>query len=63
MDFIKDLEDTAHILTFDTQVYKQNDVVKDAAIFGMADPRLKEKVESVRQAHSVHPGFNPPEEN
>jgi hypothetical protein len=43
MDFIKDLEDKAHILAFDTQAYKQNDAVKDAAIFGMADPRLKEK--------------------
>lgn len=43
MDFIKDLEDKAHILNFNSKPYKQDDAVKDAAIFGMADPKLKEK--------------------
>lgn len=43
MNFIKDLEDKAHTLDFDTQPYKQDDAVKDAAIFGMADIHLKEK--------------------
>ena len=43
MDFVKDLEDKAHILNFDTVPYKQNDAVKDAAIFGMADLKLKEQ--------------------
>ena len=29
MEFIKDLEDKAHILNFDVQPYKQNEAVKD----------------------------------
>ena len=43
MNFIKDLEDKAHILNFNTAPYKQDDAVKDAAIFGMCDRKLKEK--------------------
>ena len=43
MNFIKDLEDKAHVLNFNTVPYKQDDAVKDAAIFGMADRKLKEK--------------------
>ena len=43
MDFIKDLENKAHILNFDSQPYKHKDIVKDAAIFGMTDKRLREK--------------------
>ena len=42
-DFIKDLEDKAHILDFDTTPYRHEDAVKDAAIFGMNDARLREK--------------------
>ena len=43
MDFIKVLEDKAHILGFATTPYTESDAVKDAAIFGMADERLQEK--------------------
>ena len=43
MDFIKDLEDKAHILDFNSNPYQENDAVKDAAIFGMADGKLREK--------------------
>ena len=43
MDFIKVLEDKAHILNFETTPYTQDDAVKDAAIFGMTDGRLQEK--------------------
>ena len=43
MDFIKDLEGKAHILDLDHQPYRQDAMVKDAAIFGMTDIRLKEK--------------------
>ena len=43
MEFIKDLEDKAYLLDFVNHPYKQVDAVKDAAIFGMADTRLKEK--------------------
>ena len=32
MNFIKDLEDKAHVLNFNTVPYKQDDAVKDAAI-------------------------------
>ena len=43
MDFIHDLEKKAKILGFDKQPYTQQDAVKDAAIFGMTDARLREK--------------------
>ena len=43
MEFIKDLEDKAYLLDFDNKPYRQEDAVKDAAIFGMSDSRLKEK--------------------
>ena len=43
MNFKKDLEDKTHVLDFNQQPYKHNDVVKDAAIFAMTDLRLKEK--------------------
>ena len=43
MDFIKDLENKAHILSFDTIPYKHAEAVKDAAIFGMTDTALREK--------------------
>ena len=43
MEFIKDLEDKAYLLDFDNKPYRQEDAVKDAAIFGMSDTRLKEK--------------------
>lgn len=43
MEFVKELEDKAYLLDFDNQPYKQSDAVKDAAIFGMSDARLKEK--------------------
>lgn len=38
-----DLEKKAKILGFDKQPYTQQDAVKDAAIFGMTDARLREK--------------------
>ena len=43
MEFIAELEQKAYILGFDRQPYTQKDAVKDAAIFGMTDMRLKEK--------------------
>ena len=43
MDFIKDLENKAHILSFDTIPYKHAEAVKDAAIFGMTDTALRRK--------------------
>ena len=43
MDFIKDLENKAHILSFDTIPYKNAEAVKDAAIFGMTDTALRRK--------------------
>ena len=43
MEFVKELEDKAYLLDFDNQPYKRSDVVKDAAIFGMSDTKLKEK--------------------
>ena len=43
MNFIKDLEDKAHVLNFNTVPYKQDTAVKDAAISGMSDRKLKEK--------------------
>ena len=43
MDFIHDLEKKAKILGFDKQPYTAADAVKDAAIFGMTDARLREK--------------------
>ena len=43
MDYIKALEDKAHILHFSAVPYAENDAVKDAAIFGMVDEKLQEK--------------------
>ena len=43
MDFIRVLEDKAHILDFAAIPYTENDAVKDAAIFGMSDEKLQEK--------------------
>ena len=43
MQFLKELEDKAYLLDFDNHPYKQSDAIKDAAIFGMTDNRLKEK--------------------
>ena len=43
MEFIKELEDKAYLLDFDNKPYLHEDAVKDAAIFGMSDSRLKEK--------------------
>ena len=43
MDYIKDLESKAHILSFDTIPYKHAEAVKDVAIFGMTDTALWEK--------------------
>ena len=42
MDFIRDLENKAHILLFVTTRYKQAEAVKDAAVFGMRDTALWE---------------------
>ena len=42
-DFIKDIEEKARILDFNITPYRQDDAIKDAAIFGMADTRLREK--------------------
>ena len=43
MDFIHELEKKAKILGLDKQPYTIQDVIKDAAIFGMADGKLREK--------------------
>ncbi len=43
MEFIKDLEEKARILDFDTRPYRNADAVRDAAIFGTSDSGLKEK--------------------
>ena len=43
MEFIKDLKDKAYLLDFDKKPYRQEDAVKDAAIFGMTNTHLKEK--------------------
>ena len=43
MDFIHELEKKAKILDFEKQPYTSEEVVKDAAIFGMTDQRLREK--------------------
>ena len=43
MNFIKDLENKAHILPFDTIPYKHAEAVKDAATLGMTDTALREK--------------------
>ena len=43
MDYVKVLEDKAHILDFNNTRYTHNDAVKHAAIFGMTDDRLQEK--------------------
>ena len=43
MDFIHELEKKAKILDMEKKPYTTQDVVKDAAIFGMTDPRLREK--------------------
>ena len=40
MDFIRVLEDKAHVLDFAAIPYTENDAVKDAAIFGMSDEKL-----------------------
>ena len=45
MKFIKDLEDKAYHLDFGNKSYRQECAVKDAAIFGMSDTRLKEKAD------------------
>ena len=43
MEFIKELEDKAYLLDFDNKPYKRSEAVKDAAVFGMSDTKLKEK--------------------
>lgn len=43
MDFIHELEKKVKILDFERQPYTDKDAVKDAAIFGMSDQRLREK--------------------
>ncbi len=43
MNYIKLLDDKAHILDFNNRPYLHEDAVKDAAIFGMTDDRLQEK--------------------
>ena len=43
MDFIHNLEKKAKILNFNQHPYTIQDAVKDAAIFGMTDTRLREK--------------------
>ena len=43
MDYIHELEKKVKILNFEKQPYTNNDAVKDAAIFGMTDQRLREK--------------------
>ena len=43
LDFIHELENKAKILDFANNPYTTDDAVKDAAIFGMADTRLREK--------------------
>ena len=43
IDFIKDLENKGHMLSFDTIPYKHAETVKDAAIFGMTNTALREK--------------------
>ena len=42
-EFIKDLEDKAYLLDFNNKPYRQEDTVKDAAIFEISDLRLEEK--------------------
>ena len=43
MDFVRVLEDKAHVLDFAALPYTEKDAVKDAAIFGMSDEKLQEK--------------------
>ena len=43
LEFIHNLEKKAMILNFESQPYKTSDAVKDAAIFGMSDAKLREK--------------------
>ena len=43
MDYIKTLEDKAHVLDFAAVPYTENDAIKDAAIFGMSDEKMQEK--------------------
>ena len=43
MDFIHELETKAKVLNFEQRPYTKADSVKDAAIFGMTDTRLREK--------------------
>ena len=42
-DFIRDLERKAKILNFENKPYTTDEAIKDAAIFGMNDPSLREK--------------------
>ena len=43
MDYIHELEQKAKILNCNQKPYTSHDAVKDAAIFGMSDTRLREK--------------------
>ena len=43
MDYIKILEDKAHILNLNVIPYTEDDAVKDAAVYGMSDEKLREK--------------------
>ena len=43
MDYIEELENKAKILEIENNPYATQDVVKDAAIFGMSDGRLRER--------------------
>ena len=42
-DFIRDLERKAKTLNFEKKPYSTEEAIKDAAIFGMNDPALREK--------------------
>ena len=42
-DFIQELETRAKTLNFDEKPYTIEEAIKDAAIFGMNDPQLREK--------------------
>ena len=43
VEFIKDIEAKAKILNFEKKPYTQEEAIKDAAIFGMSDAKLREK--------------------
>ena len=51
LDFVHELEKKVKILNFEKQPYGTNDAIKDAAIFGMADSKLREKALAEKTQH------------